>query len=157
MDRPGAGERRNGGAAVQYQGSRQRTARAARLSRRTALQTAGFAGAAAFLAACSGSSNNKSGGAPAGAPTSAGVSTASAAPPAVQTTPGVKATFAPTPSGPGKLGGTLREATLVQAPHFSPFHPGADPSFVNQWRRVYGYYEHLWNYKFIKARIRVTC
>ena len=46
-----------------------------------------------------------------------------------------------------KPGGELREATIVQAPHFSPFHPGAHPAYVNTWRRIYGYYDYLWTFK----------
>ncbi|MGH2588312.1 MAG: ABC transporter substrate-binding protein, partial [Dehalococcoidia bacterium] len=35
-------------------------------------------------------------------------------------------------------------------PHFSPFHPGADPSYVNTFRRSWGYYDELWGLKAIK-------
>ncbi|MGI8550215.1 MAG: ABC transporter substrate-binding protein [Dehalococcoidia bacterium] len=49
-------------------------------------------------------------------------------------------------AGTPRQGGVWRQATLVQAPHFSPFHPGADASFVNPWRREFGYYERLWDY-----------
>ncbi len=90
-------------------------------------------GAGAFLAACGGDSGKSSGPAQ-GAATQA---------PAAGTggSPQAAATEAPKP------GGQLREATITQTPHFSPFHPGADPSFVNTWRRVNGYYEGQWTIK----------
>lgn len=46
--------------------------------------------------------------------------------------------------GTPKPGGTWRQATITLPTHFSPFHPGADPSFVNTWRRQTGYYDYLW-------------
>jgi peptide/nickel transport system substrate-binding protein len=46
--------------------------------------------------------------------------------------------------GTPKAGGTWKEATITLPTHFSPFHPGADPSFANTWRREYGYYDRIW-------------
>jgi len=46
--------------------------------------------------------------------------------------------------GTPKPGGNWRQATITLPTHFSPFHPGADPSFVNTWRRETGYYDRLW-------------
>src|SRR5262249_7914479 len=88
-----------------------------RLGRRAVVRTGAVAGAAAFLAACGGGSDNKSGGS--GAAQTAASGTAAA-------------------EGTPKPGGQLREATITQAPHFSPFHPGADPSYVNWFRREWG-------------------
>jgi peptide/nickel transport system substrate-binding protein len=89
---------------------------------------AGFAaaGAAAFLAACGGDDTDET----QGSSTQQAAGTAAAQ---QQETP--------------KPGGQLREATITQAPHFSPFHPGADPSIVNFWRRDFGYYEPMWGFK----------
>ncbi|MGH2602157.1 MAG: hypothetical protein ACRDJ9_22565 [Dehalococcoidia bacterium] len=83
-------------------------------------------GAAAFLAACGGDSKDET----------QGSSTQQAA-----------GTAAAQQEGTPKPGGQLREATITQAPHFSPYHPGADPSFVNSWRRSYGYYDALWGFR----------
>jgi peptide/nickel transport system substrate-binding protein len=114
---------------------------ARRLGRRRVLRGAALLGAgAAFAAACGGGSdksngNTSGGGGPAtNATTAAGSGTQAAA---ASQTP--------------KSGGLMREATVTQTPHFSPFHPGADPSFVNTWRRVNGYYEPLIAYKTIKG------
>ena len=41
----------------------------------------------------------------------------------------------------------LRTATDTVAPHFSPFHPGADPSWPNSFRRQTGYYDYMWHMK----------
>ena len=99
----------------------------AQFSRRMAVR-AGLAatGAAAFLAACGGDDddNQGSGGAQPG-------------------TGGTQAAAEGTP----RQGGIYRQATITQAPHFSPYHPGADPSIINYWRRDYGYYEPLWGFK----------
>lgn len=46
--------------------------------------------------------------------------------------------------GTPRPGGIWRQATITLPTHFSPFHPGADPSFVNTWRRETGYYDRLW-------------
>jgi len=46
--------------------------------------------------------------------------------------------------GTPKTGGTWKEVTITLPTHFSPFHPGADPSFINTWRRTTGYYDYLW-------------
>lgn len=46
--------------------------------------------------------------------------------------------------GTPKPGGTWKEVTITLPTHFSPFHPGADPSFINTWRRSTGYYDVLW-------------
>ncbi|MGH2588311.1 MAG: ABC transporter substrate-binding protein, partial [Dehalococcoidia bacterium] len=86
-------------------------------------------GAAAFLAACGGDSEDETQGSSSTQP-AAGTAAAQ------QVTP--------------KPGGQLREATITQAPHFSPFHPGADPSYVNTFRRSWGYYDDLWGLKNIK-------
>jgi peptide/nickel transport system substrate-binding protein len=104
-----------------------------RIDRRTLVRVGGVAGATAFLAACGGDSDKQS----------AGVSTQS---------PG---TAAQATEGPPKPGGELREATITQAPHFSPFHPGADPSYVNFFRRVYGYYDYLWTFKDVDTADRM--
>ncbi|MGD9895331.1 MAG: ABC transporter substrate-binding protein, partial [Dehalococcoidia bacterium] len=107
-----------------------------RFGRRTALRTSLAAvGAAAFLAACGGDSDSEP-------------QTGSAPPPSGTTT---AAAQQETP----KPGGQLREATITQAPHFSPFHPGADPSYVNTFRRSWGYYDELWSLKSIKSSERL--
>ena len=46
--------------------------------------------------------------------------------------------------GTPKPGGTYKQVTITLPTHFSPFHPGADPSFINTWRRTTGYYDTLW-------------
>jgi peptide/nickel transport system substrate-binding protein len=46
--------------------------------------------------------------------------------------------------GTPKPGGVWKEVTITLPTHFSPFHPGADPSFINTWRRGTGYYDYLW-------------
>ncbi|MGH2602357.1 MAG: ABC transporter substrate-binding protein, partial [Dehalococcoidia bacterium] len=55
-----------------------------------------------------------------------------------------------------KPGGVIREATITQAPHFSPYHPGADPSYVNTWRRVNGYYDALWTFREVDVPDRLV-
>jgi peptide/nickel transport system substrate-binding protein len=107
----------------------------ARVSRRTLMRTGAVVGAAAFLSACGGGGESRP-----SSNLSAG------------TTAGGTAVAA---EGPPKPGGILREATIVQAPHFSPFHPGADPAYVNMWRRVYGYYDPLWGYKSVTVADRL--
>lgn len=109
--------------------------RARRYGRRGVLRVGAVAGAAAFLAACGGGDDE-------------GGSGGSAGPVSGVTTPVISSTQAAgeTP----KPGGTIREATITQAPHFSPFHPGADPSYVNFFRREWGYYETAWKLKDIK-------
>lgn len=42
-------------------------------------------------------------------------------------------------------GGILYTADTTQAAHFSPYHPSADPSYINNWRRDLGYYDRLWH------------
>ncbi|MGI8553945.1 MAG: ABC transporter substrate-binding protein, partial [Dehalococcoidia bacterium] len=103
-------------------------ARSRRLSRRRLLAGGAVTSAGVLLAACSGGKANTNSG--------------SSAPPAGgQSSAGTASTGTPKP------GGIWRQATITQAPHFSPYHPGADPSFVNSWRREFGYYERLWDSK----------
>jgi peptide/nickel transport system substrate-binding protein len=103
-----------------------------RVGRRQLMRGAVLLGAgAAFAAACGGGESKQTGAtAPAGGTAAA----------------------AETP----RPGGVLREATITQAPHFSPFHPGADPSYVNSWRRVNGYYEVLWIFKAVNVQDRLV-
>lgn len=101
-----------------------------RVDRRTIMRVGAVAGASAFIAACGGDDDSGGSGSGAGqATTSASGTTAAAS----QETP--------------KPGGQFRLATITQAPHFSPYHPGADPSIINFWRRDFGYYEPLWGFK----------
>jgi peptide/nickel transport system substrate-binding protein len=103
-----------------------------RVSRRRLVRGVALAGVgAAFLAACRGGGDKQGGGATPGAGTAA-------------------AQEQPQP------GGVFREATVTQAPHFSPFHPGADPSGINTWRRTMGYYEPLWVYKTVNVPDRLV-
>ncbi len=96
-----------------------------RISRRRALlgaATAGAGVAALSLVGCG-----------------SGGSSSSSSSPAARSSPDVyKDTTPPKP------GGTWHQATITLPTHFSPFHPGADPSFVNTWRRETGYYDRLW-------------
>ncbi len=43
-----------------------------------------------------------------------------------------------------KRGGTFKQATVTVAPHYSTLHPGADPSYINTFRRQ-NYYRRLWH------------
>ena len=102
------------------------------------MRTGVMAGAAAFLAACKGSSGKNEGHSQSifdKTPVTTGAATTEAAP---------------------KPGGQFREADITQAPHFSPFHPGADPSHVNFWRRLNGYYESLWVMKQVNVPDRLV-
>ena len=109
-----------------------------RLSRRSLVRTSGVAGVAAFLAACGGGKNKEESG---------GRSI-------FEQTPTTSGAAAAEP--PPKPGGQFREATITQAPHFSPFHPGADPSHVNFWRRLNGYYDSLWVLKQVNVPDRMV-
>ena len=110
--------------------------RRGRYGRRTVVRSGlALAGAAAFVAACGGGGDNDTGQGQSAAQTQA------AGTQAVQEQP--------------KPGGQLREATITQTPHFSPYHPGADPSFINTWRRVNGYYDQPWTIKDIQAADRL--
>ncbi|MGE0541984.1 MAG: ABC transporter substrate-binding protein [Dehalococcoidia bacterium] len=104
-----------------------------RYGRRVVLRSALVAaGSAAFLAACGGDSDTQT-----GSQSSGGSALSTGATAAAE-------------EGTPKPGGQLREATITQAPHFSPYHPGADPSYVNFFRREWGYYDRLWALKDIK-------
>lgn len=124
-----------------------------RLARRSLIQAGGLTGAAALLAACGGSNNSTSNNAAATAASAAATRAGTPAAAGSGSTPGATAAGSPRAGvaaaipTPGKLGGVLREADNTQTPHYSPFHPGADPSYINTWRRSYGYYDHLWNFK----------
>ncbi|MQA00523.1 MAG: hypothetical protein GEU80_14535 [Dehalococcoidia bacterium] len=104
-----------------------------RVSRRSLLRgagvgVAGLAGAA--LIGCGGDDDEPD--------TGDGGTTATAGP------GGGSATATGSPAaGAVKTGGIYRDSTITVAPHFSPFHPGADPSYVNTFRR-FGYYDPLW-------------
>jgi len=100
-----------------------------RVSRRSLIRGAGigaFGLAGAALIGCGGSDD-----APAG-PTTAPPTGGTAAPTATEV-----------PADAIKRGGIYRDSTITVAPHFSPFHPGADPSYVNTWRRT-NYYDSMW-------------
>ncbi len=97
-----------------------------KLARRRMLAGAGTAALGVGAMALTGCGDDDDGGdGGGGSPTQAGGSPA--------------ATAAP------KTGGVLRQADITQAAHFSPYHPSADPSFVNFWRRDTGYYDRLWD------------
>ncbi len=106
-----------------------------RISRRVALRgvglgVAGLAGAA--LIGCGDDDDDDA--APAAATaTAAGAATAAAT-----------ATATEEAKDQTKYGGIMRYATTAVAPHFSPFHPGVDPSFHNVFRRDTAYYDSLW-------------
>jgi peptide/nickel transport system substrate-binding protein len=101
-----------------------------RLSRRRLILAGAGGGAALFALACGGDDDDGEAGTQGTAAPAGGTAAAAATP---------------------KAGGQFREATITQAPHFSPFHPGADPSFVNTWRRINGYYDTLWTFKAVNA------
>ena len=102
-----------------------------RISRRAALRgvglgVAGLAGAA--LIGCGDDDDDVA------APAARPAATAAAA----------AATATAQPEAAIKGGGFFRSADDATAPHFSPFHPGVDPSWPNTWRRENGYYDYLW-------------
>jgi len=99
------------------------------VQRRQVLRGAALMGAAAFVAACGGGKDDKQAKSDATA-TGTGAGTAAAS---GNETP--------------KPGGVVRTVQITQAPHFSPYHPGADGSYIDVWRRVFGYYEVLWAFK----------
>jgi len=112
-----------------------RAADSGRLSRRRLIAVGAAGGAGALLIACGGDSDTPDQQAAGTAATGTGGATAAETP---------------------KPGGSLREATITQAPHFSPYHPGADPSYVNTWRRVNGYYDTLWTFRAVDVPDRLT-
>ena len=103
-----------------------------RISRRAALRgaglgVAGLAGAA--LIGCGDDDDDEAKTQATAAPTGAAAATTAPSEPAV---------------AQPKPGGILRQADTVQAPHFSPLHPGASASLTPTWRRSTGYYDSLW-------------
>lgn len=58
---------------------------------------------------------------------------------------GSQPTATPTEAAVPKPGGIFSTADTTQAAHFSPYHPSADPSYINNWRRDLGYYDRLWH------------
>ena len=104
-----------------------------RISRRTALRGAGLGVAGLAGAALIGCGDDDDDDA----------ARATAAP-AATAAPGAAATEAPA-EDLVKTGGTYRTAYDGTAPHFSPFHPGIDPSWPNTFRRNTGYYDSLWH------------
>ncbi len=105
------------------------------ISRRAALRgaglgVAGLAGAA--LIGCGDDDDDEA------APAAATATAAGAATAAATATATEEAKDQPKP------GGNLRYADEAVAPHFSPFHPGVDPSYHNTFRRSTGYYDNLW-------------
>ncbi len=108
-----------------------------RISRRAALRgvglgVAGLAGAA--LIGCGDDDDEEEAAATAAAATAvAGAATAAAT-----------ATATEEAKDQPKYGGIIRYADTAVAPHFSPFHPGVDPSFHNVFRRDTAYYDSLW-------------
>lgn len=107
-----------------------------RFGRRTLVRGGAVAGVAAFLAACGGGRQE------------------SPSQRVFDKTP--ETTGAAAAEGTPKPGGQFREADITQAPHFSPYHPGADPSHVNYWRRLNGYYESLWVIKQVNVPDRLV-
>lgn len=106
------------------------------ISRRAALRGAALGGTGllgAALLGCGGDDDDDDAGT--ASPTAAGGGSGAQATP----TP----TEAASSSGP-RHGGTLRQVTQTQAPHFSPLHPGAEASLTPTWRRANGYYDYLW-------------
>ncbi len=102
-----------------------------RISRRSLLRGAGLGAAGLAGAALIGCGDDEE---PGDAATASATTTAG----------GTAATTGTSTTGDEiKRGGTYRDSTITVAPHFSPFHPGADPSYVNTWRRT-NYYDSLW-------------
>jgi peptide/nickel transport system substrate-binding protein len=110
-----------------------------KFGRRAALGI-GASAAGAFVAACAGPPADRD-------------ARSTALPPSQRT---VVTTGATADEGPPRPGGQLREATVTQAAHFSPFHPSADPAFVNFWRRSFGYYDTLWGFRLVRASDRMA-
>lgn len=109
------------------------TTRQRAFSRRTLLRSAGLGAAGVAGAALLGCGEDEE------APSATATMTAA---------PGGSAsgTAAPSATEAGdavKRGGIYRDSTQTVAPHFSPYHPGADPSYVNTWRRT-NYYDAMW-------------
>jgi peptide/nickel transport system substrate-binding protein len=72
-------------------------------------------------------------------------STASSTAAPATTSAAAAATTTAQPQAAIKTGGFFRTADDAVAPHFSPYHPGVDPSWPNTWRRNTAYYDKLWH------------